>query len=189
MIQRAIAVSFMFITWIPFSQQASAQDVYVEVDYMQLDMEFSGTPYDAKPPALQARAGSFLFYNVGLEAIVAFGMSDDDFSPSLGDSARIEMDAMIGVNAVGRIPIGRFVELFGRVGFAKLEVSVAGLTALGIADGSYDKSDAQYGIGFLINLSDYSGIVFEYARLPDIKFTDGRTENTSINLGYRWAPF
>jgi hypothetical protein len=162
---------------------AQAEARYLQADYMLLDMELSQAAADASPGAIQLKAGSQFYDFLGLEALLAFGVGDDEFSPQVGTNGKVELDNMIGVNALGRIPVSEVVEIFGHLGFARMDITVSGL---GTQSGSYDDTDVLYGAGVGFKFTRYSTFTLGFSVLPEITLRDGRRiETTSINLGYR----
>ncbi|MDX2232878.1 MAG: porin family protein [Hyphomonadaceae bacterium] len=102
------------------------------------------------------RLGYRFHPNFAVEGEAAFGVKDDDIGP-----VTVELDHQVGVYGVGILPVTPQLDLFGRVGWAKVEASasVPGLSVDGEEDGVAFGGGAQY------MLTDKVGIRGDYTRL------------------------
>lgn len=163
-----------------FSADTFAENNYIAADLMFLDMELSdgNTSLGASPTAMQARVGSFLQEFIALEGAVALGSSDDNFS----DNSKVELKTLFSINALGRMPLGKTAEVFGRIGMAKLDIEISGNQF----NGTHDDTGVLFGAGIGVTFSRYSALSMEYSQLPDVDLPGGaKVETTSINISYR----
>lgn len=101
-------------------------------------------------------------------------VSDDEI---LG--ANFEIESSFSVLGKALIPIGKYVELFGTLGFAK---SSAEASANGVSVSVSDE-DVQYGVGIAFNKGEQLELQVEWMRLFD---DDGlEVDGFNINLVYR----
>ena len=162
-----------------FTTGAYAENNYFAADLMFLDMDLktATTSRSAGPTAVQARVGSFLQEYIAVEGAVALGVTDDNFS----DNVSGELTTLFSINALGRLPLGKSAELFGRVGFAKMDIKING----GASNGKHDDTGMLYGVGVGVTFSRYSSLSMEYSVLPDVDLPGGQVETSSINISYR----
>ena len=184
------------------SSEVMAEGMYFEVDYLKLDMAWS-TPsavgdfvggsiegIDASPPAIGIKIGSQFNKNLALEAMFGFGTSDDDFLSASDVSFTGEFNSVIGVNALGTIPVADNFKIYGKIGFAQVDVDL-GFNASGLSQSySSDDTGILFGAGFVIDVTEKSAFALEYIKLPDVNVdvlgTDfGKIKTTSINFGYK----
>jgi hypothetical protein len=176
------------------SNAVMAEGMYFEADYMKLDMEWNvpvgGFTFDASPPAIALKLGSAFNPYFSLEAMLAFGIGDDDFVSTSDGSLTGELNSIIGVNALGTYPVADNVQLYGKLGFAQVDIEGGIESPDGSASESVDDTGVLFGAGLAINFTRYSALVFEYIQLPDVDLNiagenGGTIETTSLNLGYR----
>jgi hypothetical protein len=172
---------FLFVPWpLFFCINAYAENNYVAADLMFLDMDLTAnnTSMGASPTAVQARVGSFLLEYLGVEGAVALGASDDNFN----DNSTGELKTLFAINALGRLPLGKSAEAYGRVGMAKIDIKINNDQY----NGTHDDTGLLFGIGIGVTFSEYSTIAMEYDQLPDVDLPGGgKVETTSINISYR----
>ena len=174
-----------------------AEGMYFEVDYMKLDMElklpasevdFSGV--DASPPAIDLKIGSQFNPYFAVEGMLGLGLTDDDFLSAEGNSFTGELKSIIGVNALGTIPVRDNFKIYGKVGYAQVDVEI-GFNSGGFSDTqSYDDTGVLFGAGLVVDVTEKSALAIEYIRLPDVDVEEagselGSIKTSSINIGYR----
>lgn len=161
------------------SGSAYAADKYMVLDYMFLDMvrTANSVSADASPDAIQARAGKVIYDFVALEAAMALGVTGSPFMANV----KGKLNSLLSLNAIGRLPVVEDVEVYGRLGIARMDIEV---TQAGVSN-SYDDAGVLFGLGLSMNLDPERSISIEYVLLPQVDIAGGKVETTSINLGYR----
>ena len=146
--------------------------------FLDMNLKSNSGSAGASPTAVRARIGGLLHEYFAVEGSVALGASDDSFN----DNSTGELKTLFAINALGRLPLGKSAELYGRLGMAKLDIKIKD----GQYDGSHNDIGPLYGIGVGISFSEYSSLSMEYAQLPDVDLSGGaKVETSSINIGYR----
>ena len=173
-----------------------AEGMYFEVDYMKLDMEMkiafeteiSGI--DASPPAIDLKIGSQFNPYFAVEGMLGLGLTDDDFMRAGGDSFTGELKSVIGVNVLGTVPVADNFKIYGKVGYAQIDVEI-GFNSDGFSDTqSYDDTGVLFGAGLVVDVTEKSALAIEYIKLPDVDIEEagselGTIKTSSINIGYR----
>ncbi len=149
---------------------------YGELGYSMIDI--SGGGGSAKPSVLRGIVGADVHPNVAVEAMLGFGVRDDNGSVG-GLPANVEVRHTYGLFAKPKINFDR-VEVFGRLGYARTKVrtEVAGLTL------NDTKGDFAYGLGANFNITPRS-----YAGLDWMKYYDkdgAKADGFSVNVGMRF---
>lgn len=86
------------------------------------------------------------------------------------DQVEIEADALT-LGAVATLPVGPFIELYGKLGLAEVEVEVNGE--------DFDGSETYYGLGIAFDLFDTVDIFLEYLEF------DTEVDSNSVGVGVR----
>jgi len=142
---------------------------YFGFDYLLTDFETdSGSSVDLD--AVSARFGSYLNENVALEARLGFSASDDTVA-----GVTYELDNFVGVYARGIMPY-ETVELYGIVGFTRVDLAIPGNPADG------DDSGFSYGAGLDFKVGERLAIGLEYMMLID----SSDYELTTTNIGFKY---
>ena len=168
------------------TQSAQAQSVYGEIGYASMSTELSvpliGLSAKAKPTMGRALIGVSPLGGLSIEGIAAGSLSDDSFSArATGSSSPIQLgsakvDQILGLYVGSRLGLGP-VELFGRVGMAKSEVSFKGL-------GSGNSTDLSYGGGVRLIPFDNFTLSADYMRYLD---KDGaRIDGYTLSVGMKF---
>lgn len=168
------------------AQSAQAQDIYGEVGYAAMSTELSvpliGLSAKAKPTMGRALIGISPLGGLAIEGIAAGSLTDDSFSAKASGSSsavqlgRAKVNQILGVYVGSRLGLGP-VELFGRVGMAKSEVTFSGL-------GSGNSSDISYGGGIRLIPLDNFTLSADYMRYLD---KDGaRIEGYTLSVGMKF---
>lgn len=126
---------------------------YGELGISQFDI--SGGGFSAEPLVLRGIVGAELHPYVAAEAMLGFGIKDDDASVA-GLPIDVEVKHTWGLFAKPKIMLGERVELYGRLGYARTKVETSGL---GLSS-SDTEGDLAYGLGanFNINQRTYAGL-------------------------------
>lgn len=161
------------------SSAAMAQDAYFGADFSFISAEitadtlFGSATADADPTALRLRGGVEMNENIALEAVLGVGLQDDE----IGDTEfEAGLDTLVGLNAVGIIPLDRTFSLFGKIGFAMVEYEDE-------EGDTVDDTGVSFGIGAKVNFSRTAGMVLEYTVLPDVEEDAFEVESDMISLG------
>ncbi len=163
------------------SAAANAGDWYVGGSFSVLDTEHTifGASADAQPTSLNLVFGHKFHRNFAVEGLVGFGVSDD----SVGGVYDFELDSIVGVSAVGILPISDSFELFAKLGYAQADYSDS--------DGDdADASGAIYGVGSNYSISSNLALTLEYTVYPDGDYDnfpiDVETDAVSFGLNYQF---
>ncbi len=144
---------------------------YIGASIGQTDVDVPGFD-DANSFALSG--GYRVNQNFAIEvSYIDLGESEDDIAPVW----TVDVDG-INFSAVGIFPASEQVELFGKVGMYKWDISVseAGFGEFYSEDGT----DLSYGFGASVNLTKQFSLVFEYQ-----KFDVDDEDFSNISLGAR----
>ncbi|MBA55617.1 MAG: hypothetical protein CMK89_14275 [Pseudomonadales bacterium] len=154
-----------------------ADGFYVGADYLMLDTDLKayGDSASVEPKALSVKFGGEFNQYFAAEAMLGIGLKDDTVKDADFD---FELDLLIGVSAIGMLPINDVFKLYGKIGLAKIEYN----------DSDEDPSDANgllYGVGASFDFNSNYGVNLEYIQYPDGEYEDYDidVETASINLG------
>ena len=136
---------------------------------------------DADPTALRVRGGAQLNENFAIEGVIGLGLQDDTIDALDADFG---LDKIIGISAVGIVPLDRTFGIFGKIGFASVEYTSDN------NDYSIDDTGVTFGVGAKVNF-DRRGSAFtiEYSVLPDVEDSDTsiKVESEMISVGAQFA--
>ncbi len=141
---------------------AQAQ-MYGEVGYTATTAKqnIDGDGIKASPSALRGILGYELNPNLAVEGMVAFGMSDATVKVN-GVSAtgvKLEIDNAVGLYLKPKTKLNDQVELFGRVGFARVKGTIS---AAGFGSESDSDSSFSYGAGFSYAINPTTSLNADY---------------------------
>lgn len=149
-----------------FQTNAVAEGFYIGAGIYQTQAQVDSLDETDETPAL------FLGYNL-IDSNV-FLLSAEFGYYDLGDysdhGVTVDADAYT-LSAVGTIPLGPFIELFGKVGVAQVSLSVN--------DDDDDGSEAFYGVGIGIDVLDTLDVYIEYLDF------DTEVDSNMIGIGLR----
>ena len=161
---------------ISLSSVAAAQNFYGGIAYSMLDsdLSFGSASGSSEPTALNIIGGSSITENFSVEGLLGFGISDDNVGPL---DAQFELSNLIGVFAVGTLPVADGFNVYGKIGFADLEFE----------DVDTDKASGDglaYGFGAKMKISDALTGALEYVVYPDAEYDDVEIdiETSAIDL-------
>jgi hypothetical protein len=132
------------------AQDAGQPGLYANGGYTHYDFD------DVTLGGVGARLGYRLHPNFAVEGEAAFGVKDDDIGP-----VNVELDNQVGVYGVGVLPVSPQLDLFGRVGWARVEAS--GAAGPFIAGG--DEDGVAYGAGAQFMFTPDLGVRGDFTRL------------------------
>jgi len=148
-----------------FAQKAP-DSVYGELGYTQVTLASSdSTAPSIKPSALRAIVGYELNRNFSVEGMVATGIADGtaDLATSAGTlNAKTKIDSMYGVFAKAKAEVAPGVELFGRVGYSKANISSTGDAGAGSGSGGGRFDGASWGLGASYAVSPGLALAVDY---------------------------
>jgi opacity protein-like surface antigen len=141
---------------------AQAQ-MYGEVGYTATTAKqnIDGDGIKASPSALRGILGYELNPNLAVEGMVAFGMSDATVKVN-GVSAtgvKLEIDNAVGLYLKPKTKLNDQVELFGRVGFARVKGTIS---AAGFGSETESESSFSYGAGFSYAINPTTSLNADY---------------------------
>lgn len=141
---------------------AQAQ-MYGEVGYTAITAKenIDGDRIKASPSALRGILGYELNPNLAVEGMVAFGMSDAAIKVN-GVSApgeKFKIDNAVGLYLKPKTKLNDQVELFGRVGFARVKHTYS---EAGVGSETASKSSFSYGAGFSYAINPTTSLTADY---------------------------
>lgn len=168
----------------------NASAASLDIQYLMLDTDFEGVSLE--PSALQLKVANPVAPNISIEGVLAFGITDDDISVTIPpDTLKfgLELANLLGVYAKAHADLGSNSQIYGRIGFTKIEYDITATITSGGSSISGTVSDDDTGIAFgfgaLFALSPQSGLVVEYNQYPDVDFEGLNIETTSLSVGYQ----
>ncbi len=160
---------------------------YAGIQYATTDFSSEGDPEEFSPTALIGRAGSNFNQYVSIEGRLGIGLSDDTVTVTDGvtnASVSIEIDTLIGLYGVGRLPLGKSSSLYALAGFTQVDVTASdSVTGFGSASFSDDESDLSYGVGADIGVGYNLWVNVEYVQYLD----KSDIEVSAIAVGLRFG--
>lgn len=128
--------------------------------------------------ALRLTVGGEITRFFALEGFVGMGYMDVEFDSDSDYSDydyELSLDRLMGVNAVGILPLGRIVELYGKIGYVSLSYEDK-------YDDEFEEKGVAFGVGAKFNTGSVGAVTVDYYVLPDASveesedFYDGRFE-------------
>ena len=114
--------------------------------------------------ALGVRGGYYFNKYFSVEGRLAFGISNDD---------DVELDSLIGIYALGHLPLSDRFQLYGLIGGSSVDVSYPG--------GGGDDSGLSYGVGGEFDMTKNWSLGAEYTSyLQDGEIEGGKFDATGI---------
>ena len=164
-------------TLLSLSTVTYAEGWYLGLAYSSLEaeLESGGIKRDSNPDGINLMPGYKFSKNFAVEGLLGTGISDDRVE---NESFDFELKSVLGVSAVGILPLSKHFDLYGKVGFAQVEYDDS--------DGdSADASGAMFGIGAAFNVTERFGFNLEYVQYPDGEYDDFNIdiEANALNLG------
>lgn len=162
---------------------AMAQSVYGEVGYALMSTKVSvpllGLSATAKPTMARALIGVSPFGGLSIEGIASSGLSDDKFVSTGSLNAtfgKAEVGQILGVYVGSRLGLGP-VEIYGRAGMARSEVTFNGL-------GASDDTDFSYGGG--LRLIPVGNFTLSADYMNYLNKGGARIEGYTLSVGYKF---
>lgn len=126
---------------------------------------------DADMGVLMFRLGTEINPNFSVEGRLGLGISDDT-----AGITTLETDSILGVYAIGRLPVSKDFDVYGVLGYTRVELT---LTVSGLGSISSDDTDISYGVGGEMQINDKWSASLEYMNYYD----EGVEEITALSLG------
>ena len=146
---------------IAVSATAAQAQLYGEIAYVPLTFTstFGANKVEASPSAFGLTVGYDLHPYFSVEAMAAFGASDDQAEVNgTAVAADLKVDNSYGVFVKPKYMLNDKFEVFGRVGYLKTKYTASG-SALSISE---SKSGAAYGVGanYYFNPKTYASVSY-----------------------------
>jgi hypothetical protein len=106
--------------------------------------------------------------------LFSFELGAYDLGEYSSDDVEVDADA-ISLAAVGSLPLGPFIELYGKIGAAEVSVEVN--------DEDFDGTEAFYGVGISFDILDTIDIYLEYLEF------DTEVDLNSVGVGIKFDLF
>lgn len=154
---------YAVVTAIALASVAAQAQIYGEVGYTSTNatQNIYGDGIKASPSALRGFLGYELNPNLAVEGMVAFGMSDATVKVN-GVSAtgvKLEIDNAFGLYLKPKAKLNDQVEIFGRVGFARVKGTIS---AAGFGSESDSDSSFSYGAGLSYAINPTTSLNADY---------------------------
>ena len=162
------------------------EGAYVGIQYSSFDFSFDNVSEDFSPTGLVGRAGSNINRYISIEGRLGIGLSDDTVTASNGvttESVSIELDTLIGVYGVGRMPLGKSSSIYALVGLTQVDATKS-TSATGFGAVSDDESDLSYGIGADIGILYNVWVNVEYVQYIDKSDIDVSAIALGMKFGF-----
>lgn len=131
---------------------------YIGVGYSMFNVSPDLLP-DFDLSSLGIRGGYYFNKNFSLEGRLGIGVGDDTQNiPGFGDLT-LEMDTMLGVYAVGRIPVSEKFQFYGLVGLTMADTT---FSSPGFADDSESETGLSFGVGVEFDMTKSLSLGLEY---------------------------
>lgn len=170
--------------------QSAANGAYGELGITQVSFEDSDASAPTfKPTVLRAVVGYGLSDNFALEGMLGAGMSDGTADTSVfGYSAnfKLKVDSMVGAYVKVKAQATPGVELFGRVGYAKIRANVSG-TVPGFSYSSSSSAEvdgASWGLGAKFAVSPAVALTVDF--MSYVNKDGGTATGPTFGVAYKF---
>lgn len=164
-----------------FHSHAEQGDSYVgiQMNVFQVEIDDANTmgenvTRDVQPAALSFRVGAYLNNWLVIEGTYAIGMGDDEIEDTDED---LKIQSMIGLSAVANYSVTGPLRIFGKVGAVRTRY-VDTLDVHAQADGLL------LAVGFSLDVSESSRIVWDFNYLPDGNVENNNNELKANSIGF-----
>lgn len=158
--------------------QTNASPIYGEIGYSLLSADVVGTDFDLG--AVRGILGYEVHPNVALEAMFAFGTSDDSVSDG-GNTVKLKLENSYGFYVKPKMNVSEDLEVFGRIGFAESKLNA---TLVGEFSNSDSDNDVSFGIGMKYGFSKSMYGVVDYMRYYNKD--DVKVDGFTLGIGYKF---
>lgn len=166
------------------AQAQTRAPLYGELGYSFL--EFKGDGVKTNPQAIRGIVGYEFHPNAAVEGMLMFGTKGDDFNTTeFGVPVNVDLKLRnaIGVFVKPKYNFGN-IEVFGRLGWARVKVKATACAAGVCASDSDSDNDFAWGLGanYQFNPRMYAGL--DWMRLNN---NDGaKIQGWTVNFGYKF---
>lgn len=170
---------FAMATLAAGTASVQAQGLYGEVGYTPLKLESSvgGLDFSSSPSNVRGIIGFELNNNLAVEGMLGLNAQDSTVKVNgINSGVKAEVDNMVGVFVKPKIQVGPGLELFGRVGAARTQLSVGGETD--------SAASVAYGLGASFQLNDALSLNADYMTYHDKDDTTLR--GVTVGVGYKF---
>ncbi|PIT77015.1 porin family protein [Limnohabitans sp. G3-2] len=153
---------FAITAAIALASVAAQAQIYGEVGYTTTRAKITGDGEvgKASPSALRGFLGYELNPNLAVEGMAAFGMSDATVKvDGVATEAKLEIDNAVGLYLKPKVKLNDDVEMFGRVGFARVKGT---LSVPGLGSETYRDSGFSYGAGLSYAINPSTSLNADY---------------------------
>lgn len=153
----------------------SAGSGYVGALASHYTYEESGYSEELNPTGLTLRGGYFVTDFIAVEGRLGTGVNDDTVG---GTNIDAKLDQVMGVYAVGNLPVNDVFEIYGLLGFSYAEATISNR----FASLSFDDDGFSYGAGVQVNFTPEVSGQLEYVSYLDK--SDYELNAASLGLSY-----
>jgi len=170
--------------------QSAANGTYGELGITQVSFEDSDASAPTfKPTVLRAVVGYGLSDNFALEGMLGAGMSDGTADASVAGYSvnyKVKVESMVGAYMKVKAQAAPGVELFGRVGYAKIRANVSGaVPALRLSSSASTEVDgASWGLGAKIAVSPAVALTFDF--MSYVNKDGGTATGPTFGVAYKF---
>jgi opacity protein-like surface antigen len=161
------------------AQAAPESGVYGEAGYTIGKYTESGNEF--QPSAFRLLVGKKINANLAVEGLAAFGVNGGTKNIS-GSEIKVQADSLVGVYLKPSFQVTPSLEVFGRVGYAKGELTATntgtGASVKGNGDG------ASYGVGASYALTPKVSVNADY--MMYVSKSNAEYSGVTIGLGYKF---
>ncbi len=150
---------------------------YVGGLFSHYEYEETNVSEELNPTGFTVRGGYYFADHFAVEGRLGTGINDDSLS---GLPVDLELDQLMGIYAVGNLPINDAFSLYGLLGFSYVEgtVSAPGISA------SSDDDGFSYGAGVQVKFTPQVAGQLEYVSYLDK--SDYEITATSLGISYHF---
>ncbi|MGP9679593.1 porin family protein [Halomonas sp. AOP27-A1-41] len=155
----------------------SAGSGYVGALASHYVFDVDGIRDDVNPTGLTIRGGYFLNDFVAIEGRIGTGLSDDSIG---GSGVDVELDQLMGVYAVGHLPVNNVFSFYGLLGFSYAEATISN-RFVSVSD---DDDGFSYGAGVQLNFTPQISGQLEYVSY--LNKSDYNLNAGSVGIAYHF---
>lgn len=170
MLKKLLLTLTLFLGSIGLAVSATKGDTYAGGQYAMLT--YNETDFgDYKPTMALGRYGMYMGENFAIEGRAGLGIGDDSKRVTyLGYDVdtKVEVDNLLGVYAVGVLPAGDMLDVYGFAGMSRITLTATASLVGGTPSSSSDsETSLSLGAGANIKLGKSTAINIEYASYYD----------------------
>jgi OOP family OmpA-OmpF porin len=181
--QKRFALNGLAMLGLAFGAAANAEDApgfYAGASLGEASVEVSDAGFDGSDTSFKVFGGYTFNQHFAVEATYFDGGSAEERAGPV--VVGVDVSGLMA-SAVGRLPVGESVTLFGKLGFAKYDAEVSARANGFSASDDVGDEDLSYGIGGEFRFSPTFGLRAEY-EIVDV--SDGEFNNLSVGGFFRF---